>query len=87
MTHEYILELVSSVTYNEIRGPTLPKRLALLLANVSQKIMYWPTICPDEVERRFMDDVETPGDWDVFDVVPDEIETHALKYLRQYRSA
>lgn len=87
LTHEYLLELIASVTYNPVsNAPSLPKPIALALAKASQAI-WWPTVCPDEVERRFLDDVDTPGDWDVVDIVPDEIETYAIKYLRRYRSA
>ncbi|KAI5120769.1 hypothetical protein M0805_004732 [Coniferiporia weirii] len=87
LTHAYLLELISAVTYNPpSKAPALPKRLALLLAKGSGAV-WWPTVCPDEVERRFIDDAETPGDWDAVDIVPDEIEMYALKYLRRFRSA
>ena len=42
---------------------------------------------PDEITRRYIDDVDVAGDWDVVDVQPSEIESHAIKYLRRYRSA
>jgi len=87
LTYEYLLQLVSSVTYNAPSGaPVLPKSAALLLSRMAQNV-WWPVLSPDEVERRYIDDVETPGDWELFDIVPDEIEMHAIKYLRQYRSA
>ncbi|KDQ62587.1 hypothetical protein JAAARDRAFT_30488 [Jaapia argillacea MUCL 33604] len=91
LTHAYLVELVSSVTYRpEILGsPAIPKRLALLLSKAGQ-YLYWPTLHPDEVERRLLDDVSeevVKGDWDVLGVIPDEIEPHAISYLRRYRSA
>ena len=87
LTHEYLLELIASVTYNPVsKAPVLPKSIGLALAKASQAV-WWPTVCPDEVERRYIDDVDTAGDWDAVDIVPDEIEQHALKYLRRYRSA
>lgn len=49
--------------------------------------MWWPTLNPDEVERRYIDDADTPGDWDIVNVIPDEIEAHALGYLKRFRSA
>ena len=88
MTHAYLLELVSSVTYHPVsKAPVLPKALASFLANLSSKSVWWPVICADEVERRFLDDVDTPGDWETVGIVPDEIEKYALKYLKHYRSA
>lgn len=87
LTHEYLLDLVSSVTYNPpSKAPTLPKPVALALAKVAQSV-WWPALSPDEVERRYIDDIDTPGDWDAVGVVPQEVETYAINYLRQYRSA
>ncbi|KAF9242580.1 39kDa subunit of Ndufa9, NADH ubiquinone oxidoreductase [Melanogaster broomeanus] len=87
LSFEYLLQLVSSVTYNPpSRASVLPKRVALTVAKAAQAA-WWPLICPDEVERRYLDDVTVPGDWDAVGVTPDEIETHAITYLRRYRSA
>jgi NADH dehydrogenase (ubiquinone) 1 alpha subcomplex subunit 9 len=87
LTMEYVLDLVSSVTYiPPSRAPVLPKSIALALAKVAQA-PWWPLISPDEVERRYLDDVDVPGDWKAVGVVPDEIENHAITYLRRYRSA
>lgn len=87
LTHAYLLDMVSTITFNPpSKAPVLPKKLALALSK-SSGLVWWPTVTPDEVERRFLDDVETPGDWDVVDIVPDEVETFAIKYLRRYRSA
>ncbi|TFK40608.1 hypothetical protein BDQ12DRAFT_679743 [Crucibulum laeve] len=88
LTYEYLLELVSSVTLQPpSSAPVLPKRVALLLAKLAQNI-WWPALSPDEVIRRYIDDVDVPGDWDVVGVPnPTEIETQAITYLRRYRSA
>lgn len=84
---EYLLDLVSSVTYSPpSRAPVIPKRGALAVARAAQSV-WWPLICPDEVERRYLDDVAVAGDWEAVGVVPDEIESHAITYLRRYRSA
>jgi hypothetical protein len=86
-THEFLLELVSTLTYNPpSRAPVVPKRVALALARAAQRI-WWPTLSPDEVERRYIDDADTPGDWALVGVEPDEIENHAITYVRRYRSA
>ena len=87
LTHAYLLDMIASITYNPpSKAPVLPKSVALALSKASG-LVWWPTVTPDEIERRLLDDVTTPGDWDVVDIVPDEIETYAIKYLRRYRSA
>ncbi|KAH7921907.1 39kDa subunit of Ndufa9, NADH ubiquinone oxidoreductase [Leucogyrophana mollusca] len=87
VTFEYLLDLVSSIAYlPPSRAPVVPKRIALAISKAAQAA-WWPLISPDEVERRYIDDVDVPGDWDKLGVVPDEIENHAITYLRRYRSA
>ncbi|KAI0301162.1 hypothetical protein B0F90DRAFT_1719783 [Multifurca ochricompacta] len=87
LTYEYILELISTLTYNPpSRAPVLPKAVAVGLARAAQRI-WWPALSPDEVERRYIDDADTPGDWALVGVEPDEIENHAITYVRRFRSA
>lgn len=87
LTYEYLLTLVSTITYNPpSRAPVVPKAVALAVAKAAQAA-WWPMLSPDEVIRRYIDDVDVPGDWDKFGVIPDEIEEHAITYLRRYRSA
>ena len=87
LTYEYLLQLISSVTLRpSSRAPTLPKPIASLLARAGQAI-WWPTLSPDEVTRRYIDDVDVQGDWETVNVTPSEIEQHAITYLRRYRSA
>ena len=68
-------------------APALPKGLAKWAANLVSKSVWWPTLSPDEIERRYIDDATVPGDWDAVGVTPSEIENHAITYLRRYRSA
>jgi NADH dehydrogenase (ubiquinone) 1 alpha subcomplex subunit 9 len=87
LTFQYLLDLVESIAINPpSRAPVLPKAVALALTKLSQSL-WWPTLCPDEVERRYIDDVDVTGDWGAVGVIPSEIESHALTYLRRYRSA
>ena len=87
LTYEYLLDLISSITYNPpTRAPTVPKAAALALSKASRAI-WWPALSPDEVERRYIDDSQVEGDWNVVGVNPDELEPHAITYLRRYRSA
>lgn len=88
LTYEYLLDLVSSVTLQHTsRAPVLPQPVAIALAKLGQSI-WWPTLSPDEVTRRYINDVDVPGDWAVVGhEQPSEIEAHAITYLRRYRSA
>ena len=87
LNYEYLLELVATVTYRPpSRAPAVPKSIALAVAKAAQ-MAWWPLISPDEVERRYIDDVKDPGHWDAVGVIPDEIEDHAITYLRRYRLA
>ncbi|KAG8986403.1 hypothetical protein FRB90_004047 [Tulasnella sp. 427] len=94
--HSYasLLNLIQSVTYNSIGfAPTIPKSLMMTASKVAQSA-WWPLLSPDEVERRYIDDVGTDakgeqwqGDWDKFGITPEEVENLAITYLRRYRSA
>ncbi|KZV98931.1 putative NADH2 dehydrogenase 40K chain [Exidia glandulosa HHB12029] len=56
-TYNYLLELVASVLYEpHTRAPTVPKPIALLASAVAQ-MAYFPMISPDEVRRRYIDDI------------------------------
>jgi hypothetical protein len=86
-SHEYLLKLVSTLTCNPpSRAPVVPKPVTLALVRVAQCI-WWPALSPDEVERRYIDDADAPGDWALVDVEPDEIENHAITYVHCYHSA
>lgn len=88
-TYSYndIMDLISAVTHNPpSRAPTVPKPIALLATKIAQ-YAWWPLLSPDEVERRFMDDLNTEGDWEALGITPDELENVAIRYLRRYRSA
>ncbi|KAF5389304.1 hypothetical protein D9757_003455 [Collybiopsis confluens] len=87
LTYDYLLDLVSSLTYQPpSRSPVVPKAVALAVAKAAQSV-WWPLLSPDEVVRRYIDDAETAGDWDVVGVTPAEIEQNAIQYVRRYRSA
>ncbi|KIY44806.1 NAD(P)-binding protein [Fistulina hepatica ATCC 64428] len=88
LSQEFLLDLVSSVTYRPLQSaPSLPIGLSKAVAGIVEKAVWWPTLSPDEIERRLVSDVDVSGDWEKVGVIPDEIETHAIKYLRRYRSA
>ncbi|KAG6917472.1 hypothetical protein DXG01_002449 [Tephrocybe rancida] len=88
LTYEYLLELVASITMQPpSSAPVLPKAVASFLAKAAQSV-WWPALSPDEVVRRYINDVDVPGDWATVSMgEPSEIENHAITYLRRYRSA
>lgn len=91
MSHNYLLNLVQSLTYRKgSRFPEVPKSIAKFLSKTSN-LVWWPVLSADEVERRYLDDVSPKevglSDWDVVGVKPTEIEDLALKYLKRFRNA
>lgn len=84
---EYLLQLVSSVTYRPAsRTLRVSKSLAKLLARVSG-LVWWPSLSPDQIERRYINDFAVESDWDVLELTPSTLEEHALTYLQMYRSS
>jgi NADH dehydrogenase (ubiquinone) 1 alpha subcomplex subunit 9 len=87
LTYEYLLDLVTSVTLTApSKAPQVPKAVAMLIANLASKSLWWPILSPDEITRRYIDDATVAGNWSEFGVTPTEIEQHAIAYLRRYRS-
>lgn len=80
-------QLISLFTFNPVSNmPEVPKSIALLLSRISQ-LVWWPTLSPDEIERRFINVPDrAPSDWDKVGVQPVEIEEVAISILRRYRS-
>lgn len=37
--------------------PTIPKPMAKLIATILNRAIWWPTVNPDEIERKYLDDV------------------------------
>lgn len=81
-------KLISLFTFRPVSGvPEVPKRFALFLSKLSQ-LIWWPSLSPDEIERRFIDDamVDATQDWAALGVNPVEVEKIATSVLRRYRS-
>ena len=81
-------KLISLLTFRPVSGvPEVPKRMAMFLSKLSQRI-WWPSLSPDEIERRFIDDVmvDAAQDWATLGVNPVEVEKVATSILRRYRS-
>jgi NADH dehydrogenase (ubiquinone) 1 alpha subcomplex subunit 9 len=57
-TYNELLDLVKFFTMRPAsKFPTVPKALAILFAKVVNRGVWWPTVSPDEIERRYIDDI------------------------------
>lgn len=57
-TYNSLLHLVAAMTMKPIStAPTVPKQIAKLFATAVNRGLWWPTISPDEIERKYIDDV------------------------------
>jgi len=90
-TYSYndLLQIAELRTLKKLGGLTTPKWAASLASRVWENV-WWPTISPDEIVRRFMDDLEnevgTLGFADL-NITPDVLDDLAIVYLRRYRSS
>lgn len=57
-TYNSLLQLVAAMTMKPVStAPTVPKAVAQMFASVVNRALWWPTVSPDEIERRYIDDV------------------------------
>lgn len=57
-TFNSLLQLVSSMTMKPpSSAPTLPKPVAMAMATVLNRALWWPTVSPDEITRKYIDDI------------------------------
>lgn len=57
-TYDDILEAVSFFAMKpKSKAMSVPKPFALLFAHIFNRAIWWPTQSPDEIERRYIDDV------------------------------
>ena len=87
-TFEQLLHLVEALTLKKLSGPNFPKPILALAARLWD-LVWWPTVSPDEVTRRFIDDVAVEEGLKGFadlGIEPDVLEDVAIVYLRRYRS-
>ena len=56
-TYESLIKLVEAMTLKSHSAPMLPKPVAMAISTVLNRALWWPTISPDEVTRKYIDDV------------------------------
>lgn len=87
-TYNDLLNIAEVRTLKKLRGLNTPRWMASAMTRLWENV-WWPTISPDEVVRRFMDDKDpAPGTLGFADLgmTPDVLEDMAIIYLRRYRS-
>lgn len=56
-TYNELLNLVTFFTMKPVPNyPTVPKAVAKLVATAMNRGIWWPTVSPDEIERKYIDD-------------------------------
>lgn len=87
-TFETLLALVEALTLKKLQGPNFPKPVLALAARLWD-LVWWPTVSPDEVKRRYISDAAVSAGIKGFKelgIEPDVLEDVAIVYLRRYRS-
>jgi NADH dehydrogenase (ubiquinone) 1 alpha subcomplex subunit 9 len=57
-TFNSLQQLVAAMTMTPVStAPTLPKPIAKLIATALNRGLWWPTVSPDEIERKYIDDI------------------------------
>jgi hypothetical protein len=88
-TFETLLSLVEALTLKKLKGPNFPRPVLALAARLWD-LVWWPTVSPDEVVRRYINDVPVTAGLKGFEdlgIEPDVLEEVAIVYLRRYRSS
>ncbi|KAI9790839.1 MAG: NADH-ubiquinone oxidoreductase 40 kDa subunit [Piccolia ochrophora] len=90
---EYSMAEISKLVDREIikhrRHINIPKRIRVPLANMFNKVLYWPVRSPDEVEREFIDQEIDPSAKTFKDlgIEPADLNNLTFQYLQGYRSS
>jgi len=88
-TFEQLLHMTEALTLKKLRGPNFPKPLLALMSR-AWDLVWWPTLSPDEVTRRYINDLPTKAGelgFKELGIEPDVLEDRAIQYLRRYRGA
>lgn len=90
VTVKEVRKMIEQVTLRTPRILNIPKSIAMFYAYFLDKFLYWNVTSPDQVERRYIDDVPSgePGVYTFADlgITPQPLDDiAAVKYLRMYR--
>jgi len=84
-----IRELVRREVFKQRGRINVPKRLLQPVANILNKVLWWHTISPDEIEREFIDQEIDMGAKTFADLgmEPADVKDLTFHYLQGYRSS
>lgn len=76
-------ELVDKEIIKRRRHINIPKRVLKPAADLLNKVLWWHTLSPDEIEREFIDQKidETAKTFKDLDITPAEISSLTFHYL------
>ncbi|KAK5653557.1 hypothetical protein OQA88_8816 [Cercophora sp. LCS_1] len=84
-----IAELVDREIYKKRRHINVPKAILKPVAGLLNKLLWWPIMSADEVEREFHDQVidETAKTFKDLGITPGDISNFTYHYLQGFRSS
>lgn len=87
LSRKQIIDMVRDATFNTIREVQVPKKVDLLLAELS-KVVWWAVRCPEDVERSFIDQVVDPNaeTFASLNIRPETLKDNVTRLVRHHRS-
>ncbi|KAI9822896.1 MAG: NADH-ubiquinone oxidoreductase 40 kDa subunit [Thelocarpon impressellum] len=84
-----IAELVDKEIIKHRRHMNIPKAVVKPVADILNKVLFWPTKSPDEFEREFLDQEIDPTAKTLKDlgIEPADLANYTFHYLQSYRSS
>ncbi|KAJ2897844.1 NAD(P)-binding protein [Zalerion maritima] len=84
-----ISEMVDKEIYKDRTHINIPKRILKPVANVLSKVLWWPVINPDDIDREFIDQVvdEEAKTFADLGIAPGDIKDFTYHYVQGYRSS
>ena len=82
-------DLVEREAMKKRRHINVPRSILKPVANIANKLLWWPIHSGDEVEREFIDQIIDPTakTFKDLDIEPVELKTLTFEYLKGYRSS
>ena len=84
-TYENLIKLVDAFTLKSHGGLPIPRPVAMLAATIMNRCIWWPTISPDEVVRKYIDDATSHASSGIHEAVPSGWETPDMSGLENMR--
>ena len=87
VTMKEVFELINKETHGERSSYNIPKMPFQLIASALD-YLWWPTYCPDQIEREFIPQIidRTAKTFADLGIEPVDIQDKVFEYVRHYRS-